>query len=212
MDKEHKVGKLKEGNNKQCSYCDHRSMNWFNLKVHIDYKHPEHREKTIKCDKCGQGFMFEEACHRHQLKHHNVKVCCEICGLELFNKKGLEDHMDAKHNTKEKTLVCKECDFSTYAKTIMKSHINRIHRIENHKKCYYCDYSAYNISKFQYHIDSRHPEHGEKNFSCNHCSRRFIYETSLKQHLANVKYGPKNVERKRLKKEMMKSFKVENWR
>ena len=66
-----------------------------------------------------------------------------------------------------------------------------MHRQEKHKKCPYCEYRVGVIRRMHIHIDSKHPEHDEKNFACHHCSRRFIFENSLKCHLDNVKNGPK---------------------
>ena len=40
-----------------------------------------------------------------------------------------------------------------------------------------------------YHIDSRHPEHGEKRFACGNCNKAFIYEASTRIHRTQRKCG-----------------------
>jgi hypothetical protein len=60
------------------------------------------------------------------------------------------------------------------------------------------------MHRIHIHIDSKHPEHDKKHFSCDHCSRRFIYEASLKTHLDNIRNGPKNGARKKMKADRQK--------
>ena len=197
IDKEHT-----DGMDKLCPHkCDFKTKVWANLRVHIDSCHPEFGEKKILCDLCGKGFNFKDSCKRHKLQNHQKKFC-DICGMECFNKQSLKDHLSSKHAIDEITVTCKYCPFTTNSKRSLKSHTYAKHKVDKHKQCPYCDYHSHMINRIQVHIDSRHPEHDKKNFSCNHCSRRFIYEASLKVHLDNIKYGPKYVARKKLKRSM----------
>ena len=197
IDKEHTDGK-----DRLCPHkCDFKTKDWSNLRVHIDSCHPEFGEKKILCDLCGKGFNFKVSCQRHKLQNHQKKFC-DICGKECFNKQSLKDHLSSKHAIGEITLMCKYCPFTTNSQGSLKSHTIAKHKVDKHKQCPYCEYHSPMINRIQVHIDSRHPEHDKKNFSCNHCSRRFIYEASLKTHLNNIKDGPKNVARKKLKRSM----------
>ena len=65
----------------------------------------------------------------------------------------------------------------------MLDHMKNKHEVEKHTKCPHCDYHAPNNSKIHVHIDGHHAELYEKQFDCNHCTRCFIWETSLKSHL-----------------------------
>ena len=188
---------------KCCMYCDYKNPTWDNLKHHIDGHHPEHGEKKHLCDLCGKGFIFQASCKRHKLFNHQKKHC-HICGKECFNKESLKDHLSAVHKYDMMTLVCKFCAFSTNSKGCLKTHIIAKHKLENHKKCPYCDYHSHAMHRIHIHIDSKHPEHDKKHFSCDHCSRRFIYEASLKTHLDNIRNGPKNGARKKMKADRQK--------
>ena len=197
MYKEHASGKQCYN----CPHCEHKSKTWAALRVHIDGGHPDWGEKKILCDLCGKGFNFKESCLKHKIVSHQKKFC-DVCGMECFNKESWKDHISAKHGINEITLTCKYCSYITHSKANLKSHIFSLHKLDQHKQCPYCDYHTYQKHRIEIHIDSRHPEHDKKNFSCHHCTRRFIYENSLKTHLNNLKYGPAHVARKKLKRSM----------
>ena len=55
-------------------------------------------------------------------------------------------------------------------------------------------YESYPSLKLLYHIDARHPEHGEKKYLCTKCNRGFIYEASTRIHRTQHKCGA-NVEK-----------------
>ena len=67
-----------------------------------------------------------------------------------------------------------------------------IRRKKRDEICPICEYHAPDIQRIHVHIDSKHPEHDEKTFVCNHCPRSFIFEASLKKHLINQKTVAKN--------------------
>ena len=194
--KKHKLEKHKDGKLHCCFYCDYKNLALENLKGHIDSNHPEHGKKTHLCDLCGKDFFYQSSVKRHKAQNH-VKETCHVCGKQLFNKDSLKSHLSAAHKIGEElTFSCQFCPFITHAKGSLKSHIAAKHRIENHKKCPYCEYHTHSLYRIQVHLDGKHPEHDEKHFSCHHCSRRFIYENSLKHHLENIKNGPKRQKRK----------------
>ena len=197
MYKEHASGKQCYN----CPHCERKFKTWAGLRVHIDGCHPDFGEKKILCDLCGKGFNFKESCIKHKITNHQKKFC-DVCGMECFNKESWKDHISAKHGINEITLTCKYCPYITHSKANLKSHIFSLHKLDQHKQCPYCDYHTYQKHRIEIHIDSRHPEHDKKNFSCHHCTRRFIYENSLKTHLNNLKYGPAHVARKKLKRSM----------
>ena len=161
-----------------------KAPNWQLLKNHIESNHPEHGEKKNLCDVCGQGFIYESSCRMHKERHQ--KHTCHICIREFLQKDSLKEHLMFVHKDKEYTNhVCETCGFSTPSRIQLKKHIRVKHLVEKHKKCPHCDYHTARLGTFHVHIDSKHPEHGEKQFFCNHCPRSFIFEDSLKKHLDN---------------------------
>ena len=209
--KKHKIEKHYDGKYKCCFYCDYKSLSLDNLRIHIDGNHPEHGEQKHLCDLCGKGFIFQGSCKRHKLLYH-AKKNCHICGKEFFNNVSLKDHLSAVHKYEMMTLSCKYCAFTTNSKGCLKTHVAAKHRVENHKKCPYCEYHSHTMHRIQIHIDSKHPEHDKKGLSCDHCSRRFIFESSLKNHLDNIRNGPKNGARKKLKAERQKFLTASEFR
>ena len=105
----------------------------------------------------------------------------------------MKDHLSTMHKIGTMSLVCKMCPYSTTSKGCLRSHIQAKHTVKNHKKCPYCEYHTHSLHRIQIHIDGKHPEHDKKNFSCDHCSRRFIFENSLKNHMDTIRNGPKNL-------------------
>ena len=192
--KQHRLQKHQSGLKDKrcsCSYCDYTAHNWNTLKIHIEGKHPEHGEKKHFCDVCGEGFIFEENFHFHKKNKHEKNVC-NICGLALSKNSSMSDHMISIHKVKgSQKFVCEICAFSTFSKPLLKNH-KRMHDEQKNLKCPHCDYKTHDKSRVHVHIDSKHPDQYAKKFDCSHCSRKFIFEDSLKKHMQNQKTMAKN--------------------
>ena len=79
---------------------------------------------------------------------------CEICSIEFSNKQTYKKHNLEKHQSGKQ------------------------------KCCSYCDYKHTSWANLKYHIDCKHPEHGEQKYFCEQCSKGFIYESSCKLHVS----------------------------
>jgi len=199
--KEHKTKNHQRNGQKSCLYCDWTTKalnvkipNWQQLKTHIESNHHEHGEKKNLCDVCGHGFIFESSCRIHKRDRHQKNVC-HICGNEYYSRDGMKDHLILAHDYKDKDScdnVCEICGFSTPSKIKLNRHIGYKHIVERHKKCPHCDYHTPKLHLFHVHIDGKHPEHGKKQFFCDHCTKSFIFEASLKKHWENQRTMAKN--------------------
>ena len=97
-----------------------------------------------------------------KLKTNEKQVTCEICSiLELVSIEEVVSHRREKH-MQEKQLLCPHCD-------------HRPVRWEN----------------LCLHIDMKHPEHGESNFSCADCKKTFIFQNTYKRHYCSAKQNQK---------------------
>ena len=200
-----------------CSYCDIKcKMLWgFNgLKYHIDSKHPESSEKKFFCTECNKNFIHYSSLKCHTTNSHR-KHMCELCGIEYQTSVSLQIHMAKNHNTgEEPVLICDKCDFTALHKTILQSHFLTKHAIDKHKKCPCCEYKTPKTQKLYIHIDSQHPEYGDKKLSCEKCGKSFIYELSLKQHVSFEckfsDYSKSRPKRKQSKSQIQKSKKKSN--
>ena len=191
----HQLGKLK-----CCCYCDFKNASWDYLKKHIDANHPEHAPKIHLCDQCGEGFMFEASCKIHKREKH-LKHICTICEIEYSTLRSYKEHLILKHKTGNEVpnLVCEICAFSTPSKVKLNKHIRVTHRVDKHKQCPHCEYRTPHNQKLHVHIDGKHPDHGKKKFFCDHCTRSYIFEASLKKHLENLRTMSIQAEKKKRK-------------
>ena len=80
-------------------------------------------------------------------------------------------------------FTCDKCDFSALMKGLLSTHKRIVHDVHLHQKCPHCDWKTYSNQKMRCHIDSQHPDHDEKKFFCEHCSKGFIFKNSLQQHV-----------------------------
>ena len=147
---------------------------------------------------CGKGFIFLESCKLHETKHKTFP--CQFCGKQLTSKYALEDHLSSTHNFGSNQHVCELCGFSTLSKKLFGKHKLEKHNPESQRKCPHCDYQSPKIERLHVHMDSKHPNHDKKTFSCDHCSRTFIFADSLKKHHDNIR----TMQREKTKKGIVK--------
>ena len=181
-----------------CSYCDWKTPSYFEwqnaLQYHIDSNHKEQIEAKFFCDFCPKSFIFENVFSLHMRNSHTKtkkSFICEVCAAEYTSSDRMKEHKLRSHPSPDATdFVCDVCGFSTFLKTRLRRHKLEKHEIEKHKTCPYCEYRSPDQKHVERHIDSKHPEHGEKQFFCDTCGKGFIFQASLKDHPKY--YCPKN--------------------
>ena len=196
MEREHKIEKHQNGNKTGkicCLYCNYKGASYCSTKYHIDNNHPEQAKKHHFCDICNKGFIYKQSCITHKRNKHQ-RYYCDICGNDYSCKSNVKDHIVKDHQDVIETidLVCEICAFSTPSKKTLQHHISRRHAIDKHEKCPHCTYHSSELKRIHIHIDSKHPDHDQKKFFCDHCSRSFIFEASLKKHLENQRTIARN--------------------
>ena len=141
--------------------------------------------------------MFEDSVIIHKDSKHQKHVC-DTCGMEYTSEHYLKEHKIKEHKigSEINEWVCETCAFSAPTKKMLGQHMRKKHVFDKHHKCPHCEYHSVDLKHVHVHIDSKHPEHGEKTFFCNHCSRSFIFESSLKKHLQNQSLMARNREKK----------------
>ena len=68
----------------------------------------------------------------------------------------------------------------------MRSHRHEKHMIGKQICCPICDHKLLHWTNLKIHLDAKHPDFGEKKFSCDHCDKTFMFENSLKFHKIHV--------------------------
>lgn len=99
-------------------------------------------------------------------------------------KKHVKKPSIPKKEITSEMLTCSICVIEFPSKQLLKSHKLEKHKIGEQYGCLYCNYKVKNGRWIYllYHIDTKHPDHGEKKHLCSLCSKGFIYESSVKLH------------------------------
>ena len=97
-----------------------------------------------------------------KLSKNPVQIKCDICVLEFPSLEVLDVHNCEKHEDESGSNWCHHCNIQVKTFNALKSH-----------------------------IESKHPEHGEKKYFCNRCDESFIFQSSLKSHKAQHKQKQK---------------------
>ena len=189
-----------------CGLCGLKIMKITELYDHVSAIHPERIQnpnepitplattgaKMVEtCEFCNSEWENLDKLKAHKMQVHTEgkMQLCFYCGYKNANLFNLRNHIERNHPEHgEKKHLCDFCgEGFMFLQSVKK------HKIENHRKqtCHICGKECFNIRSLHVHIDSKHPEHDKKNFSCDHCSRRFIFKDSLKTHLENIRTGPK---------------------
>ena len=184
--KVHRLQNHQDGKHLCCPYCDFKRMSMDKLKYHIDKKHPQHGEKKRQCDVCQKLFIFQGSVKLHKyLQHVSDKRVCKICNLHFSTQKKLQLHNRNLHKKKRPRLdkvICEICFLDCKTNKELKEHHLKKHMSGKMKICSYCDKPYEEWHTLKLHIESKHPEHGEKKNICTICGKGFIFVESCKIH------------------------------
>ena len=96
----HKTGP-KRSDKALCMYCDFQRTCFWQIKVHIDKKHPHHGTRQYPCDKCDKSFIFEATLKNHKSVQHAESFACKICSKQTSSHRSLKNHMADYHGDEE---------------------------------------------------------------------------------------------------------------
>ena len=171
----------------RCKMCVYESTDETTLKNHISAE-----QHNGNLENQGANCPYCEYKSKHGL--HNVKVhvdrkhpnhgaknyFCHICNKGYIFDYSYYNHVHIKQK-KEERKICEICDIKVLSL--------KAHKSEKHLTCSYCNWQTPTYDKWQsalqYHIDSNHPEHGEKKFFCSECPKTFMFEKVFLDHQRN---------------------------
>ena len=200
---------MSQGNLKRsCTYCSQSfdsSSQWItHMQVSIDAGSEEYKiENTVgiedldddmigqdlKCGDCDekQTFKNPQALKIHISTFHrrNKRFMCAFCSFDGDTVKDLNQHINLVHDGNFNK--CLECDFETWAHSVLRRHVNVKHRKIKSFGCKHCPFTAMAKPTLVAHINREHglnedianksPLGSSINFKCCFCS----FETTSKK-------------------------------
>ena len=97
----------------------------------------------------------------------------------------------ARRNQGEKTFQCEKCEYKSGSKTLLKRHIDSMHKKGDHP-CKQCEQVMSSESILRKHIESSHAQkkqigktskYVKKRIQCNKCDKKFNKEENFKRHV-----------------------------
>ena len=186
---------IKEETCVPCKYCSFTGTTVTNIIQHHKEFHQDKLPPFYKCDHCVFYSEKNKIVKKHSTNKHGKKYFaykCQACGKQTANFKTFSDHLKSLCKTKKENLEkdekplrsCEICSIEFTSKILYKRHNLEKHQTGKFKNCSYCDYKHTSWANLKYHIDCKHPEHGEQKHFCDQCSKGFIYESSCKLHIS----------------------------
>ena len=109
------------------------------MQYHVKKAHTIGTEKLkFKCDHCDYKAKKGNVKSHMRNVHEGVRINCEQCERKFTQYSDLNHHLTKVHGVQiDKTLKCKECNFSTSLRQVMTGHKNKKHEDGTDKK-YFC--------------------------------------------------------------------------
>lgn len=172
-------------NDLKCTFCLKTFCQKTKLKYHYQLKHGH--QDFYKCTICFQRFVIKGRLLDHiKLKHNGVsKIKCKVCNTPFLYWKNYQNHFEKVHAKikQEDEFKCGFCDFSTNVKFKLQYHVEKTSG--NGFFCKKCQIQLDCKGEFDKHMEKVHKE-DEKIWSCDHCSKTYASDDSLRHHLSYV--------------------------
>ncbi|KAL7295171.1 hypothetical protein TKK_0011479 [Trichogramma kaykai] len=191
-----------------CDRCEYKTRNRRNMQTHLkkNHKGQANADGMYCCNACSYETMSHMGLQRHMsIKHQKPNLTnnvpcyqCEVCEFKCLNIKIMDWHLkshcsDNRTKAEESGIIffCNDCDFSTWLKTLLFSHIRRKHKDGEGKDeqdegeplfvCEQCDYSTKNKHVMKVHVIRKHTE----NYSheCDICGKKYKVKADLTNHV-----------------------------
>ena len=158
-----------------CKVCMRRYKLLGSLKLHIRLYAGSH---VVNCDLCKKSFTTKSELHVHRrLQHDEAPVECAICSRSFKNKFRLRAHM--RDHSDEKPYKCSHCDKKFWTKQTLRIH-TPVHDTQQQYNCDTCGQRF--VVKNQLIVHMR-KHTGELPYSCQHCARKFRSSALLQKHM-----------------------------
>ncbi|XP_061409142.1 zinc finger Y-chromosomal protein-like [Lethenteron reissneri] len=161
-----------------CQYCDYRSSEAYNLKMHVRARHS--RALAFPCGDCGASFTALGELRRHAAMHSAERVyACQYCGHRSSNSSDLKRHVISIH-TRSFPHKCEVCEKGFHRPSELNKHM-ATHKGKKVHQCRHCEFRTSDPFVLSRHILSVHTK--ELPFKCRRCKKGFKQQSELKKHM-----------------------------
>ena len=190
-----------------CDQCDLRFHNFETLNSHLKNSHDFTDEFPCDQDDCGKVFTKQMLLISHKVEAHNFNPLkkelseedkakmfqCPDCELYVKTPLILKSHMKT-HDINNFKFQWDQCDFKTYAKSVLKLHVRRKHLLiketKHTYKCNLCTKSCDSKFLLKTHYLNEHgitdyvEEKAPPKFKCDQCDFQCNGISVLKRHVS----------------------------
>lgn len=144
-------------------------------------------DNFIFCLKCDKGFSTFSQIFIHTSKEHpQAENLCDICGQSYTTFNYLQNHIKSQHKNGVK---CSKCSlFLPF--TRLRTHMEKFHG--KRYKCRICSLLLPTNYKLTTHMVMVHGS--REHFSCEFCSKTFVFKSSMLRHVRQTHLKEKNAE------------------
>lgn len=160
--------------------CDSVLSTWRRLMIHKEKHFPN--DDKLRCPQCQKVYITAAGLEKH-IEKHSIPLICSQCGKNFKDPKTLRWHEEThlKSLDERRNHQCSYCGIKFITKQACDNHIGMKHHKVVNSYCNYpnCDKSFFTKKAYYEHIRNTH---GERKFSCEHCSFKAKTKSALKIH------------------------------
>ena len=125
----------------KCDFCEYASNDKRNITIHEKAVHL--KIKDCICKICDQAFSHSQTLNRHMRTQHGTlkEYNCNLCDHGVSTRLMLEMHKVKAHGEEDnlKYFKCDFCEYETYEKSRLTTHIRVVHNKIKDYKCDICN-------------------------------------------------------------------------
>ncbi|KAG5675157.1 hypothetical protein PVAND_005083 [Polypedilum vanderplanki] len=165
---------------KECGICHEQFKDFYWKRKHTAQVHLNGKRIMRRCQYCSAEFKLYIDFKNHIESHVGIFICT-ICGEPFNDLQELSLHGQI-HKKIESTLrkyICDHCGHRLFTKVQLQQHM--LKHTQNFD-VHYCDVCGKSF-KFASSLYTHRKYHGEGEFVCSYCSRRFARNSDLVNHI-----------------------------